>query len=592
MTRVTFSVAVFLVAKWTSRKIVSAISGTWTLLPEQVGIGAPSPCEAMIHATNHVFNSNLDNHDKDNAIIGLSMDAANAFNNADRAHILQQLSDVPTLRPLFNLAFVIYGHRPQLFADGFDKQITSANGTMQGCPLGSLLFCIGLQPLIRLISEMFPELHVNGWLADDGNIIGPRHVVKRVYDYVKEVGPMYGYHLNDGKSILYAPSLDLLDDPTALSEFPSSIKRILAKGTKMLGAIISNDEDFVTSFIQEILTRHTTALSNIGDLEDAQTSFRLMRFCWSFCKYQHLLRTTPPALCANGAAAIDLAIHETMESIFGCSIDPFTAKVLSLPVNLGGAGITSCVDLSEISFLASVEKTKAPTQNLIANDDNITTALSYPNRVLCSVTDALSRIASKNPGFVGPIPAFSIECDGVSSPTTGSSLQKALTLAYHTASVENLRASTDVHATTTKKALLLSGAQPHARAWLNAAPTLNLRMHHETFQVAFKLNFGIDFLRPDDRSICPICNRCVDMTAHALNCQKGGEKGKRHDSIKRVIYNFVKNCFKTMAFRFPRKKGADLIPSQPTTCRPTPGTLREWETPLPRRHCHKCHKQR
>ena len=191
---------------------------------------APAPVETVIWSWIH-------KRKKDSPYYPLSSSPHSSRSIAVslRAHILQQLSDVPTLRPLFKLAFLIYGHRPQLFADGFDKQITSANGTMQGCPLGSLLFCIGLQPLIRLISEMFPELHVNGWLADDGNIIGPRHVVKRVYDYVKEVGPMYGYHLNDGKSILYAPSLDLLDDPTALSEFPSSFKRILAKGKKCWG---------------------------------------------------------------------------------------------------------------------------------------------------------------------------------------------------------------------------------------------------------------------------------------------------------------------------------------------------------------------
>ena len=49
------------------------------------------------------------------------------------------------------------------------------------------------------------------------------------------------------------------------------------------------------------------------------------------------------------------------------------------------------------------------------------------------------------------------------------------------------------------------------------------------------------------------------MSAHALNCQNGGEKGYRHESIKRVIDKFAKHCFNIVAF--PEKM--NLIRSHP-----------------------------
>ena len=290
-----------LATKFAVRKVMLATKDTPTFLPEQVGIGVKSPCEALIHAVNFTFENNPDSD-----TVGLMLDATNAFNLADRSNFLTLVRDSTVLRPIFALAFLLYGYQPSLYAEGFGKKIASKMGTMQGCPLGNFLFCVGLQPLAQAITEKFPSLIVNGWLADDGNIFGPRQVVQEVYQFVKAEGPKYGYILNDRKSMLYAPAINFEVDN--MPEFPQEIHRICEKGTKMLGGIVSTDPIFVKSFIVDKLVQNSVALSNCALLENAQVSYLLLRFCLGLPKYQHLFRTTPPGLSMGGAVEVDKVI--------------------------------------------------------------------------------------------------------------------------------------------------------------------------------------------------------------------------------------------------------------------------------------------
>ena len=93
----------------------------------------------------------------------LKLNFRNAFNSLRRDKMLQTVkSFAPNLLPLVHSA---YSSPLLLFWD--DKSIQSAEGVQQGDPLGPLLFCLTIHPLISKLKSEFCV-----WYLDDGTVGG------------------------------------------------------------------------------------------------------------------------------------------------------------------------------------------------------------------------------------------------------------------------------------------------------------------------------------------------------------------------------------------------------------------------------------
>ena len=103
-----------------------------------------------------------------------------------------------------------------------DKTIQSAEGVQQGDPLGPLLFCLTIHPVV---SQLKSELCV--WYLDDSTIGGPAEDVKHDLEVIVREGAALGLHLNERKSEVIGDNLTardsiLLSIPEAQTTDPES----------------------------------------------------------------------------------------------------------------------------------------------------------------------------------------------------------------------------------------------------------------------------------------------------------------------------------------------------------------------------------
>ena len=122
-----------------------------------------------------------------------------------------------------------------LYLQGYDvpEVILSRQGTQQGCPFGSFLYCLILHKLVKKISERCPALKLHTWFMDDGSIIGKTSDVERAWKIIVEEGPADGLFANTTKSELVWPMRLPESHP-----FPPNMKAYPTPNCDILGAPI------------------------------------------------------------------------------------------------------------------------------------------------------------------------------------------------------------------------------------------------------------------------------------------------------------------------------------------------------------------
>ena len=149
--------------------------------PFQLGVCAPGGCEAAVHAVRRFTDSLL----SDQAVIKL--DFANAFNSLHRDAMLSAVRD--KIPEIYKFCFLSYG-LPSSLKFG-DCLIPSQEGAQQGDPLGPLLFCLTIQPMLQSLSSTL----VIGYL-DDITLGGDEQVLAADMVQIQEQGEALGLRLN------------------------------------------------------------------------------------------------------------------------------------------------------------------------------------------------------------------------------------------------------------------------------------------------------------------------------------------------------------------------------------------------------------
>ena len=152
------------------------------------------------------------------------MGFANAFNCLHRDAILFAVQD--KLPNIFNFCRLAYA-QPSLLVFG-DFIILSQEGIQQGDPLGPLLFCLTVQPLLLSLQS---SLTVG--FMDDVTLGGPETTVARDVQLIQSMGVSLGLHLNTAKCELISPSGFI---PT--SQLLQAFMPVLPEDASLLGAQI------------------------------------------------------------------------------------------------------------------------------------------------------------------------------------------------------------------------------------------------------------------------------------------------------------------------------------------------------------------
>ena len=110
-----------------------------TLLLMQLGVATPGGCEAAIHATRRYMATMSD----DSVLVKL--DFSNALNCLHRDRMLKTVAD--QMPCIYRFCWLSYGNATALKFG--DSTIWSEEGPQQGDPLGPLLFCLTIQPILQ-----------------------------------------------------------------------------------------------------------------------------------------------------------------------------------------------------------------------------------------------------------------------------------------------------------------------------------------------------------------------------------------------------------------------------------------------------------
>ena len=209
----------------------------------------------------------------------LKSDFSNAFNCVHRDQMLIRIRELaPELLPLVHSAY----SAPFSFFWG-ETTLQSSEGVQQGDPLGPLMFCLAIQPLIeRLISEFVVSY------LDDGPLGGRVGEALQDLQMVERTAEDLGLQLNRGKSEVIAHDSCSLEPLLAIAP---ELTVTSPKQAILLGLPLGNAES-----VSRSIGEKTEQLEVMGDrLQHLHAHDAILLLCHALAipKLLYTLSTSP-----------------------------------------------------------------------------------------------------------------------------------------------------------------------------------------------------------------------------------------------------------------------------------------------------------
>ena len=453
--------------------------------PRQLGVGIPGGCDTAVHCARRFLQSMPAGH------VMVKLDFANAFNSLHRRDMLLALRD--SLPELYPYSYSAYAYPSLLFYGPYT--LLSNEGPQQGDPIGPLLFCNTVQPLLESLQSELPL----GYL-DDLTLGGEQSAVAKDVERVAEIGQAMGLTLNISKCELITESGTTVCDPIL-----QSFKRVPVSEAFLLGAPLSQGPALDQAWSERCndLTRALERLKLIA----SQDALILLRASFSAPRVQHLLRCSPSA----GHAALesfDELLRTGLSYLTNCDLSDSEWIQASLPVRDGGLGVRRVSMLALPAFLASAAG------SLSLQDQILFDCHCQPDDPL---VDSYMTLWSASFGVppTGPASHKQAAWDRPGIDAIKDELQSAVT-------------------DPRQKATFLAATAPHSGDWLNALPiaSCGLRLDDESVRVAVALRLGLGVCVPHSCS----CGEDVDAWGqHAFVCKRASGRTQRHQALNEVI---------------------------------------------------------
>ena len=477
-----------LVAKAASRSVSARMEEV--LAPLQLGYATSKGAEAAVHSARMYLRDLPANY------VMVKLDFRNAFNSVRRDRVLEAtLEHIPELYPF---VYCCYSTSSHLF---FDKHILfSQEGVQQGDPLGPLLFCLAIHPLIKKLKS---ELRI--FYLDDGLIGGSTSDVLEDIRLIQREAALLGLCLNLSKSELIS------HNPKVCSFLQyADLIPIHPEEATFLGAPIGPPASLDSSIANKIAALKVMS-ERLPHLQ-RHDALLLLRHSLAIPKILYLLRTAPCFLSSK-LEDFDCLLRSTLSAVLNINLsDNLVWLQASLPVSNGGLGVRSAVQLAPSAFLASAAGCTSLTRRILPSH--------LHNLPIPEVGLALNHWSQ----------------DGVLTPP--ASPDKSKQKAWDHPKVES---SFDLLINKcqnpTARARLLGAASKESGAWLNAPPvsSLGLRMDNDCISICVGLRLGVPLCHPH---LCHQCGSPVDEYAlHGLSCVKSQGRHPRHNNLNEIIHS-------------------------------------------------------
>jgi hypothetical protein len=455
----------------------------------QLGFGTPLGGEATVHAARCYV---------EHLSIGkaiLKLDFSNAFNSISRNVLLSYVKE--EFPEIFAFVNSCYGSESNLYFA--DQIITSAEGVQQGDPLGPLLFCLTISPLVLKLQSEF-----NVWYMDDGTLGDEIDILLSDFRTIINEGPNYGLHLNEIKCELITNDDSIVEKfrklaPKVIHVKPSDAQILGAPIGTNIGVSLENKLHSLQQLFKRLM------------LLESHDAFFLLKNCFSIPKLSYILRCAP--CYSNGELLrFDDFIRNTLQSLINVSLSDTAWDQASLPVSFGGLGIRKASDVALPAYISST----------IASHDLVINLL--PNQLH-------SMVGTKTESFLSAIRVWENKTNSNACDTSYSPRQKSWDKALMAVAKDRLLNDA---CDTLEKARLLAATSVNSGAFLNARPcsSIGTRLDNSTLRIAIGLRLGAPLCAPH---IC-VCGQYVDCRGtHGLSCRQAAGRLSRHNSVNSLI---------------------------------------------------------
>ena len=370
--------------------------------------------------------------------------------------------------------------------------LASEEGAQQGDPLGPLLFCLTIHPLLMSLGSPLRIAYM-----DDFTLAGPSDIVSSDVASVRQMGVAYGLHVNDSKSEVIVVSSTSKDNYAGFVQLTTDTSTLLGaplgRGASMDACLLRHCENLERAIDRlQLIAAHDALVLLKNSLSAPRLLFTLRA---AHCSGNPLLERFDKQLrsAAGKICNVDLTEGQWLQASF--------------PARYGGLGVRSVVSLASSAFLASA----AATANLQAH-----ILQSSPIGTADCTFDKASAEWSSMTGMSLPADSRQKSFDeGVVKGQYGA-LLSGQPDAYH-------------------KARLRAAASARSGDWLHALPitSCGLRLSDDDIRVAVGLRLGCRICEPH---CCP-CGAAVDASgSHGLSCRRSAGRVARHQYINDIIW--------------------------------------------------------
>ena len=493
------------------------------LLPHQLAVGVKAGVEAMPHLARQWRQDNAQDPDK----ILINFDEGNAHNEVDRHTFLTRMRElVPGICTWLEY---IYPTDAPTFVFYRGRIIESRSGGQQGCPLIGACHAVvkrmvheslGLLEPVAHSSVQLPriqqalDLDLAPLFADDGIIAGRSSEVLRALQHMKLVMPLVGLRFSFLQ--VAAANTDMQPAERFALFTAEGCTAALDGNIEVLKSPIGEDA-WCRAYAMRVVKKQRDVLTFLAELGDSQVSHYLLRWCVNGSRMNYLVRTTPPSVTAEAAAAFDYEVEEAfMASSKVAPAAQHRARIGFSPKD-SGVGVMLVADRADAAYVAS----RAATHKLCRD-------IRPEHRGEASNRDEDLRAAVES--LSGKLRDPNI-LDGDPGEVTQTVLNDEINRF--------------------QKDKWMAEAEPAQKVWMNAysAPgcgqelgltpskTLDTQLSQGEFATCVACRLGVDVM--EGNVPCPFCGELMDSTGiHALSCMSAGDATSMHNGVRDVYHDY------------------------------------------------------